>query len=319
MRVTMTYDFQQDLAKYGPQTMAVPITLRQARRYCRRFTRKNYENFTVASMLLPRRLKQHFYHVYAYCRWADNLADEAGNTGQSLALLGWWEMHLRECFRGKAVHPVFIALRETIERFAVPLEPFIDLLVAFRQDQRVTRYESFDQLLEYCRYSANPVGRLVLYLGESATPDRFHDSDSICTGLQLINFCQDVARDFERGRVYLPQVECRRYGYTEAMFAARECNDAFRRLLAAQVDQAEGFLRSGLRLADRVPPALKLDIALFVHGGLAVAKAIRRQDFDVWSRRPTVSKTERIGILASCWWRLKTAKKPSPETETARR
>ena len=158
-----------------------------------------------------------------------------------------------------------------------PIEPFVDLLAAFRQDQRVTRYETIDQLLEYCRYSANPVGRLVLYLGRCHTPERARLSDSICTGLQLANFCQDVARDWDRGRIYLPQADCRRFGYDEAGFARRESNDAFRRLLAAQVEQAEGWLRGGLPLAAEMPPGLRLPVALFAAGGLATLEAIRRQ------------------------------------------
>ena len=180
--------------------------------------RRHYENFTVASRLLPRRLRQHVCNIYAYCRWADDLADEIGDPQRSLALLDWWETQLRDCYDGRAAHPVFIALSETIRKFDIPAEPFLDLLVAFRQDQRVTRYETIDQVLEYCRCSANPVGRLVLYLGRCHTPERARLSDSICTGLQLANFCQDVARDWDRGRIYLPQADCRRFGYDEAVF-----------------------------------------------------------------------------------------------------
>ena len=176
--------------------------------------------------------------------------------------------------------------------------------MAFRQDQRVTRYETIDQLLEYCRYSANPVGRLVLYLGQCHTPERARLADSICTGLQLANFCQDVARDWDRGRIYLPQTACRRFGYDEASFARRECNDAFRRLLAVQVEQAEGWLRGGLPLAAKMPPGLRLPVALFVRGGLATLEAIRRQNYDVWTRRPTVSKSEKLRLLVGCWWKL---------------
>ena len=211
---------------------------------------------------------------------------------------------LRDCYEGRAVHPVFIALGETIRQFNIPREPFADLLVAFRQDQRVTRYETIDQLLEYCRYSANPVGRLVLYLGGCHTPERTRLADSICTGLQLANFCQDVARDWDRGRIYLPQAVCRRFGCDEASFARREPNDAFRRLLADQVEQAEGWLRRGLPLAATMPPGLRLPVALFVQGGLATLEAIRRQNYDVWTRRPTVSKWEKLRLVIGCWWKI---------------
>jgi len=298
--------FAAELERLGPGAphSREPSSAR-SRRYCRRLAGRHYENFTVASWLLPRRLKQHFCNVYAYCRWADDLADETGDRAESGRLLDWWEEQLRECYEGRATHPVFVALSETIRQFDIPPEPFADLLAAFRQDQRVSRYETFDDLLEYCRHSANPVGRLVLYLGGCHDPRRAGLSDRICTGLQLANFWQDVAGDWDRGRVYLPQEDCRRFGYEESMFARREANDAFRRLLAAEVDEAEAWLRRGLPLAGLVPPGLRLDVALFVHGGLAILDAIRRADYDVWSRQPTLSKLDKLRLAARCWWRLR--------------
>ena len=218
-----------------------PPTPDESRRYCRRLAERHYENFTVASRLLPRRLRQHVCNIYAYCRWADDLADETGDPQRSLALLDWWEDATSRCYQGRGDPSGVHCPSETIREFNIPIEPFLDLLAAFRQDQQVTRYETIDQLLEYCRYSANPVGRLVLYLGRCHTPERARLSDSICTGLQLANFCQDVARDWDRGRIYLPQADCRRFGYDEACFARRECNEAFRRLLAAQVDGRRGL------------------------------------------------------------------------------
>jgi len=276
----------------------------QSRRYCRRLARRHYENFTVASWLLPRRLRQHFANLYAYCRWADDLADETQGPEESLALLDWWEEQLDACYRGRTEHPVFIALADTIARFDIARDPFADLLVAFRQDQRVTRYETFDELIEYCRYSANPVGRLVLWLGGCHDEPRAALSDCVCTGLQLANFWQDVARDWDRQRVYLPQADCHLFGYDEAMFVRRVANDAFRRLLAAQVIEAEGWLRRGLPLVEMVPRWMRLDVALFIHGGLAILEAIRRRDYDVWSRRPVVSKCQKLCMAARCWWRL---------------
>ncbi len=293
-----------DLARYGPRGSEPPATSVAARRYCRRLARTHYENFTVGYWLLPRRLRQHVANLYAYCRWADDLADESENPRQSLALLNWWERELRACYAGEVRHPVFVALAETVRRFDLPIDPLVDLLVAFRQDQRVARYETFDDLLGYCRYSANPVGRLVLHLGGCATPDRVRLADRVCTGLQLVNFWQDVARDFDRGRVYLPQFECRRFGYGEADFAARRVNDAFRRLMAAQVEQAAGLLRQGAELVPRMPRELRLQISLFVHGGLAVAEAIRRQQYDVWTQRPRLSRADKLLLFARCWWTL---------------
>jgi squalene synthase HpnC len=298
--------FAAELERFGPgapQTATPSVA--QGRRYCRRLAGRHYENFTVASWLLPRRLKQHFWNVYAYCRWADDLADETGDAGRSSMLLDWWEQQLHRCYLGHASHPVFVALADTIRQFNIPPDPFANLLVAFRQDQRVTRYETSDQLLEYCRYSANPVGRLVLYLGGCHDDRRGQLADSICTGLQLANFWQDVAGDWDRGRVYLPQVHCLRFGYDESMFARREVNAAFRQLLATEVTETEGWLRRGLPLVDLVPASLKLDVALFIRGGLAILGAIRRRDYDVWSNRPTVSKLEKLRLAADCWWQCR--------------
>src|SRR6185295_9685602 len=166
---------------------------------------------------------------------------------------------LRACYQGHARHPVFVALAETIREFEIPIDPFADLLVAFRQDQRVSRYETFEDLLGYCRNSANPVGRLVLYLGRCHDEQRGELADSICTGLQLANFWQDVARDYQNGRIYLPQESCRRAGYEEAMFARHEFNSAFRHLLTDEVDRAEGFLRTGEPLVALVTKELRVD------------------------------------------------------------
>jgi squalene synthase HpnC len=303
--------FSRDLALYGPEAhIPKPLRSAQGRRYCRRLARSHYENFTVVSWLLPRRLRQHFYNIYAYCRWADDLADESGSQEKSLALLEWWEKELRACFAGTVRHPVFVALADTIRRFEIPVDPFVDLLVAFRQDQRVRCYDNMAQLAEYCRYSANPVGRLILYLGKCHSPERAQLSDSICTGLQLANFWQDVARDYEMGRVYLPAAEQSRFGYTAEMLARREVNDAFRRLMAAEVDLAEGYLRSGLPLVRWMPAELQLDVALFIHGGLSILKSIRQQNYDVWTSRPEVSRKTKLRLLLVCWWELKRGRVP---------
>lgn len=310
--------FAADLERFGPHSAPRSMTPRQCRRYCRQLARRHYENFAIVHWLVPRRYRQHLYNIYAYCRWADDLADETGDPRRSLALLRWWEQQLRACYQGQAVHPVFVALRETIERFRIPDDPLIDLLAAFRQDQQVTRYETFAQLLDYCRYSANPVGRLVLYLADCHTPERARLSDSICTGLQLANFCQDVASDWDRGRIYLPRADCARFGYDESMFARRECNTAFRRLLAAQVDQAEGFLRGGAPLVGLMTSEWKLQIALFIEGGLAILEAIRARQYDVWTQRPVVRAGRKLRLLAACWWRTRrTEFEPSRSAPTA--
>ncbi|MEX2139204.1 MAG: squalene synthase HpnC [Pirellulales bacterium] len=300
-----TATFAAELALYGPVPSAARCapSLAESQEYCRRLAKGHYENFTMASFLLPRELRPHFHAVYAYCRWADDLADETGGE-DSLRLLDWWEGELNSCYQGEARHPVFVALRHTIDEFSIPIEPFQSLLVAFRQDQYRKRYETFNDLLGYCRNSADPVGRLVLYLGRAAMPENVALSDSICTGLQLANFWQDVARDYDRGRIYLPLADCRTAGYDEAMFERREFNPAFRTLLAGQVDRAEAMLRAGEPLVACVPRGLQLDVALFIRGGVAVLDGIRRQNYNVWRRRPVVGKLAKLRLFAAAWWHI---------------
>ena len=298
--------FAADLRCYGPEALAEhspssrPLSATEARAYCRSLALTHYENFRVASWLLPRQLRPHFYHVYAYCRWADDLADETGDPARSLQLLDWWQEQLLACYAGQIRHPVFIALAETIREFNIPKEPFLALLTAFRQDQHVTRYETFDELLGYCRNSANPVGRLVLYLGRCHDDDKGRLSDSVCTGLQLANFWQDVANDWGRGRIYLPLADCRDFGYNECDFAAHRSSPEFRRLLQFQVDRAERWLRDGLPLVDKMPGQLRGDVWLFVHGGLKILERIRELDYDVWKRRPKVSRLDQLRLLIGC-------------------
>lgn len=299
--------FADDLLRYGPHALrgdrVREPTLDEASAYCRSLARRHYENFTVASWLLPRHLRTHFCHIYAYCRWSDDLADELDSTEQSRQLLAWWEGQLDDCLAGRARHPVFVALRATIDQFAIPRRPLADLLIAFRQDQERTRYRDWPQLEDYCRYSANPVGELVLYLGRCHAPENVAMSDSICTGLQLANFCQDVCRDFARGRIYLPQDEWVQFGVDEALFGQRQAHDALRALLAFQVDRAERLLETGWPLVDHVPKELRIDVSLFVQGGLAILAAIRRARHDVWSSRPTVSRLAKMAIFARAWLR----------------
>ena len=298
--------FAHELAMYGPATtMARPLSIHQSRDYCRRLARRHYENFTVASWLLPRRLRPHFYHVYAYCRWADDLADETSDAQRSLELLDWWESQLLECYQGRATHPVFVALGETIAQFDIPRQPFLDLLSAFRQDQSVTRYETFDELEDYCRRSANPVGRLVLYLIGAQGPEQLPLADSICTGLQLANFWQDVSRDWERGRIYLPAQTRRRFGCDESTFERRQHSPAFRKALEFEVARAERYLQTGLGLVPLVPRRLHVDIALFAHGGLAILEKIKQVEYDVWNHRPALSKWDGLRLFLRCWWQIR--------------
>jgi len=292
-----------ELLNYGPDANVPSVSVEQARGYCRALATSHYENFTVVSWLVPRRLRQHFCNVYAYCRWADDLADESSSTAHSFRLLDWWQQQLDALYAtGKATHPVFIALAETIREFDLPRKPFADLLIAFRRDQMQTRYESLSDLLTYCEKSANPVGRIVLGLGRSLDEENARLSDSICTGLQLANFWQDVRRDFDRGRIYLPQELCRQHGWDESKLAAGRCDEDFRQLLQPLVEQAEGFLAGGRPLLKCVGRDLKLPVRLFMGGGQAILAAIRRCRYDVWSRRPTVGRLTKLRLIASAWW-----------------
>ena len=293
-----------DLIHYGPEAPSYrPVSLGESNTYCRQLARSHYENFTVASYLMPTDLRQHFYNIYAYCRWADDLADELADPNESLQMLDWWEEQLESRYAGRATHPVFVALGPTIESFEIPIEPFRQLLRAFRRDQRQTRYETLDDLLSYCECSANPAGRIVLHLARSHNAENAILSDLICTGLQLANFCQDVGRDYVRGRIYLPLESCREFGYSEADFDARVYNASFRYLLESEVDRAEAYLRAGVPLVDRVPSPFRVDIELFVRGGLAVLDAIRRAEYNVWRKRPTIGKWKKTQLLIGVWWR----------------
>lgn len=288
------------LELWGPESVQPAMSEAESRAYCRHLARTHYENFPIASWMLPRPLHQHFFNVYAFCRWSDDLGDETGDRTRSLELLGWWREELRGCYQGAPNHPVFIALRETIVRFGIPAEPFDDLISAFEQDQRVTEYETFEQLRDYCRRSADPVGRLVLYLCEAHTPRNVEWSDSVCTGLQLANFWQDVARDLDIGRVYLPREDRQRFGYDDSALRQRTTNDAFLRLMEFEVGRARAFLRAGLPLVDQMPGRMQVDIELFIRGGLEVLEGIERIGFRVWDTRPVVSRRQLARLFLRC-------------------
>jgi squalene synthase HpnC len=294
----MATAFATELARWGPHRDYPAPTPGHARAYCRRLALTHYENFSVASLFVPRRLLRHFHNIYAFCRWSDDLADETAGGDAALRLLSWWRDELSACYAGRARHPVFIALAETIGIFAIPPEPFTDLISAFEQDQRVKSYATFADLLDYCRRSADPVGRLVLRLGRCHTPDNVALSDRICTALQLTNFWQDVARDLDIGRVYLPADDRARFGFADADLHARRATREFRELMRFEVDRARSMFMEGLPLADRVPRELRVQIELFARGGLAILDRIVTQEFDVWSRRPTLSKLDKAAIMA---------------------
>jgi squalene synthase HpnC len=275
----------------------IPPTLDEARAWCRNLAESHYENFHVASWFLPPALRPHFHSIYAYCRVSDDLGDEVGDRAQALALLDLWGRELDACYEGSARHPVFVALAETIRACAIPKEPFADLLTAFRQDQTVTRYAAMDDVLAYCRYSANPVGRLVLYACGEANEEKFRLSDATCSALQLANFWQDVRVDYAKGRVYIPQDDMRGFGVTDEVIARGVATPEFRALLRHEVDFARALFEQGLPLIGMVGRELALDLDLFSRGGLEILRAIEQRDYDVLSARPSISKRNKFKLM----------------------
>ena len=245
-----------------------------AQEYTRWLATHHYENFNVASWLLPKDLHQHFYNLYAYCRWADDLGDEVPQKERALELLDWWERELDACYDGRPSHPVFVALRETILAKNIPKQPFADLLRAFRQDQNVKRYPTWDSMIGYCVYSANPVGRLVLYLCGYRDEERQAMSDATCTALQLANFWQDVERDLEKGRIYIPLDVAASHGLTEADIVERRFDEHYVNLMKDLIARTRVLFAQGAPLAKMVNGRLSVDLEMFSRGGVAVLDAI---------------------------------------------
>jgi squalene synthase HpnC len=284
-----------------PSSYAIPASapaLDEAQQYCAHLARTHYENFSVATWFLPKRLRQHFFNIYAYCRISDDLGDEVGDTAASLALLDEWQRELDLCYEGAPKHPVFVALSETVRQFDIPKHEFSDLLTAFRQDQTVTRFETFNDVLGYCHYSANPVGHLVLYLCGYRDAERQQFSDYTCTALQLANFWQDISVDYAKARIYLPLEDLRRFGVTEDEIAQQQNTPAFCEMMKFQVERARDWFRQGLPLIANVDRDLAIDLDLFSRGGLEILNAIEQQGYAVLGNRPAISKSRKLGLVA---------------------
>jgi squalene synthase HpnC len=284
-----------------PAEYAIPAqapSLAEAYAYCERLARSHYENFSVATWFLPKRLRQHFFNAYAYCRISDDLGDETGDTAASLQLLDEWETELNACYAGSPRHPVFVALAGTVREFDIPKHEFSDLLRAFRQDQTVTRYDTFDDLLGYCRYSANPVGHLVLYLCGYRDAERQQLSDYTCTALQLTNFWQDVSPDYAKGRIYLPLESLREFGVSESDIASKQNTPQFLELMRFEVQRAREWFDRGLPLVGKVNRELAVDLELFSRGGQEILNAIERQGYAVLGNRPAISKSRKLALVA---------------------
>ena len=313
-------DTQLAEAYAGAAKPAAGPALDDAYAYCARLARSHYENFNVGGWITPREKLPHVYAVYAWCRMVDDLGDEAGPQARPasdgridaavaehrLARLDWWTSELDLAYSGQPTHPIAIAIQDTVRKFEIPKDPFLRLIHANRIDQGAGRFETLDDVIDYCGYSANPVGHLYLYLFGYSDTARQRLADNTCTALQLTNFWQDVARDYrDRGRIYLPQQDLARFGVAESDIAAGRATDEFRALLAYECEYARKLFRDGAPLIDSLNRAARLPVALFTRGGVAVLDAIRRQGYDVLTQRPALSKGHKARMLASAWFRSK--------------
>jgi squalene synthase HpnC len=286
-----------------PSTLHIahrPWTLKDSVRYCEQLTSSHYENFPVASRLLPKDRRSHVCTIYAFARIADDFADEPGYTpAERVDNLNTWEEQLADCYEGRATHPVFIALAETADRFQIPIELFQNLLTAFRSDVTTSRYASFDDLLAYCENSANPIGRLVLLLFNYRSESLFQRSDALCTALQLTNFWQDIRVDNAKNRIYLPQDDLSRFGLTEDDILHERFGRRFQNLMAFQVARTEGLFAEGHPLLAAVGKDLRLELRLTWHGGMRILQKIRHSNFDVFAHRPTLSLYDKAALVAA--------------------
>jgi squalene synthase HpnC len=289
-----------------PPEYAIPEkapTQPEAQEYCRCLARTHYENFSVATWFLPQRFRQDFFNVYAYCRISDDLGDEVGDRNTSLLLLDQWEAELDACYAGSPRHPVFVALAETVRKCEIPKQTFVDLLTAFRHDQRVSRYSTFSDVLDYCRFSANPVGRLVLCVCGYRDAERQALSDFTCTALQLANFWQDVSIDYANGRIYLPLEDLRRFGVSEEDIAEQRNTSPFCDMMRFEVERARDWFRRGLPLIGKVDRELAVDIELFSRGGQEILNAIEAQGYNILGRRSAISRSRKLTLVAGVAWR----------------
>jgi squalene synthase HpnC len=269
----------------------------EASRYCQELALSHYENFSVASRLIPKNLRRHFFHVYAYCRYSDDLGDESRSPQEALDRLDSWQVELNDCFEGRPRHPIMIALAETIEKFSLRKKPFDDLISAFQQDQTVVRYETDDQLLDYCRRSANPVGRILLGLANVTSDRSMELSDAICSGLQLANFCQDMARDAAIGRIYLPKSRWQSRVIDEELITKQKPTPELCDVALKWCEDIADYFFTGWELTNQVPKWLARDIRLFIGGGLTVLDKIALAGGDVWTNRPVVTKLDKLKLF----------------------
>jgi squalene synthase HpnC len=275
-------------------------TLAEAQAWCRDLASSHYENFHVATFFLPRKVRPHFESIYAYCRVADDLGDEVADPAVATRLLDAWGSMLDQCYDApeQSMHPVFVALHETVRECGVPRQLFADLLHAFRMDQVKTTHDTWDELLEYSHYSANPVGRLVLWVCGYQDEKLALLSDKVCTALQLANFWQDVVEDAERGRRYIPAEDMLRFGVDEGQIEGRVFTPEFRAMIESLVIRTREMLREGGEISSHVDKDLAVTLTLFRNGGDAILDGITAEDFDVLRGRPVVTKVKKVRLLA---------------------
>jgi squalene synthase HpnC len=281
-----------------PRNTLPSAAAEEAYRYCEKLAKNHYENFPVGSSITPKAIRPLIHSIYAFARIADDYADEGDlRPSERLSLLEDWQRQLDACFTGKASHPIFTALSETIRTRNIPKKPFDHLLIAFRMDVTRTRYGSFEELLGYCRHSANPVGRLVLYAYDLFSEERAAFSDHLCTALQLANFWQDVTLDLEKGRIYLPLEDLGRFGYTEHDLTQQRADDRFFRLVQYQVQRTRALFIEARPLLAMLPPRLCMELSLTWHGGMTILRKIEEGGFDVFSNRPRIGPVDKVALL----------------------
>jgi squalene synthase HpnC len=267
-------------------------------RFCETIARSHYENFPVASRFVPKEIRKYVWTIYAFARIADDFADEPGFTlAERMDNLNQWEQYLDECYTGNPTHRVFAALAETVDRFQIPFELFQNLLTAFRADVTVKRYDTFEDLLAYCRNSANPIGRIILLLLNYRGEVMMRLSDSICTALQLTNFWQDVSVDLQKDRIYLPLEELEEFDYSEQDLLNRKVNDHFYSLMAFQVQRTAELFVEGKPLLSMVGKDLSRELKLTWSGGTRILQKIHDQNYDVLTKRPTLTRLEKLELL----------------------
>jgi len=275
-------------------------TAPQAFQFCERLTYDHYENFPVASLFIPKDKRRYICAIYSFARISDDFADEPGLTpAERIESLNEWEEQLVDCYRGHAQHPVFVALRETVDRFDIPIELFHHLLHAFRMDVTTHRYETFEDVLEYCEHSANPIGRLMLLLFNYRSEATMLQADLICTALQLTNFWQDVSIDLQKDRVYIPLDDIREFGYTEEELFDRKATQVFKDLMCYQIDRTRQLFNEGRPLLQEMGKDLAMELKMTWNGGVRILKKIEQLDYDVLHHRPRLALVDKASLVLS--------------------